>query len=64
MELFGDYLSEQNVDDPRITVMFAELLDEVTGDMRLEYPGKNPFRPDSTYPEQVLRRPELRYRTD
>jgi exonuclease SbcD len=31
VELFGDYLSEQNVDDPRITAMFAELLDEVTG---------------------------------
>jgi exonuclease SbcD len=31
-ELFGDYLSEQNVDDPRVTAMFAELLDEVTGE--------------------------------
>jgi exonuclease SbcD len=31
VELFGDYLSEQNVDDPRITAMFAELLEEVTG---------------------------------
>jgi DNA repair protein SbcD/Mre11 len=30
-ELFGDYLSEQNIDDPRIAAMFAELLDEVTG---------------------------------
>src|SRR5436190_366421 len=30
-ELFGDYLSEENIDDPRITAMFAELLDEVTG---------------------------------
>jgi exonuclease SbcD len=30
-ELFGDYLSEQNIDDPRILAMFAELLDEVTG---------------------------------
>jgi exonuclease SbcD len=30
-ELFGDYLTEQNIDDPRITAMFAELLDEVTG---------------------------------
>jgi hypothetical protein len=29
--LFGDYLSEENIDDPRITAMFAELLDEVTG---------------------------------
>jgi exonuclease SbcD len=31
VELFGDYLTEQNIDDPRITAMFAELLDEVTG---------------------------------
>jgi exonuclease SbcD len=31
VELFGDYLAEQNVDDRRITAMFAELLDEVTG---------------------------------
>jgi exonuclease SbcD len=31
VELFGDYLSEQNIDDPRITAMFAELLDEITG---------------------------------
>jgi DNA repair protein SbcD/Mre11 len=30
LELFGDYLSEENIDDPRITAMFAELLDEVT----------------------------------
>ena len=30
-ELFRDYLSEQNIDDPRIAAMFAELLDEVTG---------------------------------
>jgi DNA repair protein SbcD/Mre11 len=30
-ELFSDYLSEQNIDDPRIAAMFAELLDQVTG---------------------------------
>jgi DNA repair protein SbcD/Mre11 len=30
-ELFSDYLSEQNIDDPRVAAMFAELLDEVTG---------------------------------
>jgi DNA repair protein SbcD/Mre11 len=30
-ELFGDYLREQGVDDPRINAMFADLLDEVTG---------------------------------
>ena len=26
-------LTEQNVDDPRLTAMFAELLDEVTSDL-------------------------------
>jgi DNA repair protein SbcD/Mre11 len=31
VELFGDYLAEQNVADERVTRMFAELLDEVTG---------------------------------
>ncbi|HEV2260050.1 MAG TPA: exonuclease SbcCD subunit D [Streptosporangiaceae bacterium] len=31
-ELFGDYLAEQNIDDPRLTALFAELLDEVTSD--------------------------------
>ena len=30
-QLFSDYLSEQNIDDPRIPAMFAELLDELTG---------------------------------
>src|SRR5271166_2649700 len=30
-QLFTDYLGEQNIDDPRITAMFAELLDEITG---------------------------------
>lgn len=31
LELFGDYLGEQNIDDQRLSAMFAELLDEVTG---------------------------------
>jgi exonuclease SbcD len=31
LQLFGDYLKEQNIDDPRITAMFAELLDEAMG---------------------------------
>ena len=31
LDLFSDYLAEQSVADPRITAMFAELLDEVTG---------------------------------
>jgi exonuclease SbcD len=30
-QLFGDYLAEQNVADPRLNAMFAELLDEITG---------------------------------
>lgn len=30
-ELFAGYLAEQNVADPRVSAMFAELLDEVTG---------------------------------
>ncbi len=30
LELFGDYLAEQNVADPRVAAMFAELLDEAT----------------------------------
>lgn len=29
LELFGDYLTEQNIDDPRISKMFADLLDTV-----------------------------------
>jgi DNA repair protein SbcD/Mre11 len=33
LELFGDYLTEQNVEDQRISAMFAELLDEVTTDL-------------------------------
>src|SRR5262249_37732072 len=31
-ELFAGFLAEQNVDAPRLTAMFAELLDEVTSD--------------------------------
>jgi general secretion pathway protein A len=45
-------------------VATMEMLDEVTADMRLEYPGKNPFRPDSNYPEQILRRSDVRFRAD
>ena len=45
-------------------VATLEMLDEVTADMRLEYPGKNPFRADSNYPEQVLRRTEARFRVE
>jgi DNA repair protein SbcD/Mre11 len=31
VQLFGDYLAEQNVGDERVTRLFAELLDDVTG---------------------------------
>jgi general secretion pathway protein A len=34
-----------------------EMLDEVTADMRLEYPGQRPFRPDPSFPERVFRQP-------
>jgi exonuclease SbcD len=30
-QLFGDYLTEQNIADPRLEAMFGELLDEITG---------------------------------
>jgi general secretion pathway protein A len=32
-----------------------EMLDEVTKDMRLQWPGQRPFRPDSNYAERTLR---------
>jgi len=41
-----------------------EMLDEVTTDMRLDYPGKKPFRPEPDYPERILRGPEVRFRAD
>jgi exonuclease SbcD len=31
LQLFDDYLQEQDIDDPRVRAMFAELLDEITG---------------------------------
>jgi general secretion pathway protein A len=36
-----------------------EMLDEVTADMRLDYPGTRPFRPDPSYPQRVLRTSEI-----
>jgi general secretion pathway protein A len=38
-----------------------DMLDEVTNDMRLDWPGKEPFREQPSYPEQVMRRPEMRF---
>ena len=32
-----------------------EMLDEVTADMRLDYPRERPFHPDPAYPERVFR---------
>jgi exonuclease SbcD len=37
-ELFDDFLAEQQVNDPRISAMFAELLDEITSADDAEYP--------------------------
>jgi general secretion pathway protein A len=37
-------------------VATLEMLDEVTADMRLEYPGQRPFRPDTDFPHRTLRR--------
>ena len=34
-----------------------EMLDEVTADLRLEYPGRTPFQADTDFPERMLRRP-------
>jgi len=41
-----------------------EMLDEVTANMRLEYPGQRPFRPDGGYPERAIRQPQVPYRAD
>ncbi|HWB83153.1 MAG TPA: AAA family ATPase [Bryobacteraceae bacterium] len=43
-----------------------EMLDEVTEDMRLDYPGQRPFRPDNRFPERTLREqpPSRRHRLD
>ena len=40
-------------------VATMEMLDEVTADMRLDYPGQRPFRPQPTYVERVLRESRL-----
>src|SRR5271165_4410462 len=41
-----------------------EMLDEVTTDMRLEYPGKQPFRPGPDYPERIMTQPQARFRVE
>ncbi len=35
------------------------MLDEVAADMRLEYPGQRPFRPDTDFPQRTLRRTQV-----
>jgi len=35
------------------------MLDEVTSDMRLEYPGQVPFRPGADFPRRTLRRSQV-----
>jgi general secretion pathway protein A len=45
-------------------VAHLDMLDEVTADMRLDYPGREPFRPEPGYPEKVLRRTEVRFGTE
>jgi general secretion pathway protein A len=41
-----------------------EMLDEVTADMRLDYPGERPFRPGADFPERTLRQSHSSYRSD
>ena len=41
-----------------------EMLDEVTADMRLDYPGSRPFRPDASFPEHALRESQMPFRID
>ena len=43
----------------RAKIATLAMLDEVTADMRLEYPGQRPFRPDTTYPERTMRRSQV-----
>jgi general secretion pathway protein A len=45
-------------------VVTLEMLDEVTGDMRLEYPGRSTFHPDASFAEETLRRSEVRFRAE
>jgi type II secretory pathway predicted ATPase ExeA len=36
-----------------------EMLDEVTADMRLVYPGQHSFRPDTDFPQRTLHRSQV-----
>jgi len=41
-----------------------DMLDEVTADMKLDYPPETAFNPDNSFPENVFRRAELPYQAD
>ena len=41
-----------------------EMLDEVTADMRLDYPEERPFRPAPSLPERALRRSQVPFRVE
>ena len=43
--------------ESRIATM--EMLDEVTADMRLVYPGQHSFRPDTDFPQRTLHRSQV-----
>ncbi len=45
-------------------VATLEMLDEVTADMRLDYPARKPVRADSPYPDPVKRAAEFRFRAE
>ncbi len=38
-----------------------EMLDEVTSDMRLDYPGENPFQPDHDFAERISQQSPVRF---
>src|SRR5262249_45073193 len=44
-------------------VASLQMLDEVTADMRLDYPARKPFRADAAFPE-LKRTAELRFRAE
>ncbi len=40
------------------------MLDEVTADMRLDYPGERPFRPNPGYADRVVRQSQIPFRVE
>jgi len=45
-------------------VTTLEMLDEVTADMRLDYPGERPFRPGTRYAERSIRQSQMPFRVE